>query len=172
MKARFEVKKSFLLSLILMPFFFAGFFLPVSGAEESVPIQAPALSGEARVSVTPLEFSLSGSEWLESEPGTIFSTGTHAPDFTLPVLKGDPVPIRYPRWAVRQGWEGTLVIALEILTDGTVGHWQVMRSTGHSLLDEAAARAVLQWRFLPATEHGEAVAMCVQLPIQFRLKPH
>jgi len=162
------VKKFFLFPTLLL--FFVLSLPAVFAAEEAVPVQANNLSRDARVTVSPFEFSLAPEEWLESKPGEIFSAGTHAPDFTLPVLQGNPAPIRYPRWAVRRGWQGDFLIAVEVLENGTVGRWQVLQSTGHPLLDEAATQAVLKWKFSPATEHGREIAMCVQLPIRFELR--
>ena len=117
----------------------------------------------------PFEFSVSPGKWEKAQRGKLFTTGYHPSDFTLPSLKEEPAPIRYPRWAVREGWEGTFVMAVEILTTGEVGRWGVIESTGYPLLDEAAVGAVRQWRFHPGTEHNNAVAMCIQIPIHFEL---
>lgn len=141
-------------------------------AKEEAPLPQAAFVPAAAETPTalPFEFSLTEGKWTQGRPGQIFSTGTHAPDFTLPSLKEDPAPVRYPRWAVQEGWEGTFSIAIEVKTDGTVGRWKVMQSTGYSLLDEAATAAVREWRFHPATEQGKAIVMCVQVPILFELK--
>lgn len=139
--------------------------------EEAAP---PALSvsqapGEPGRTALPFEFSLSRGEWTEGRAGQIFSAGFHPAGFALPSLKEDPAPIRYPRWAVREGWQGTFSIAVEILTTGEVGRWKVMQSTGYSLLDEAATRAVQTWKFHPATQDGRPIVMCVQIPIDFEI---
>jgi protein TonB len=109
-------------------------------------------------------------DWAETRAGQILSSGYHAPDFTLPSLQGDPVPIRYPRWAVREGWEGSFMVAVEILETGKVGRWKVMESTGYPLLDQAATHAVQQWLFHPAREQGQPIVSCIQIPIHFKLK--
>ncbi|MBI2167798.1 MAG: energy transducer TonB [Candidatus Omnitrophica bacterium] len=161
-----KITFSFLLTLFVLS---SAVFL---FAKEEAPLpQAAFVPAGAETPVSlPFEFSLSQGKWTQGRPGQIFSTGTHAPDFTLPSLKEDPAPIRYPRWAVQEGWEGTLSIAIEVKTDGTVGRWMIMKSTGYPLLDEAAAAAVRQWQFHPATEQGKAILMCVQIPILFELK--
>lgn len=162
--------KKITLSLLLLPFVLAS-AVSLFAQEESglAPRAFNPATAETTPTSLPFEFSLTRGEWTEANPGAIFSTGIHDSDFTLPVLKDPPAPIRYPRWAVRQGWEGTFSIAIEVKTDGTVGRWQVMESTGYSLLDEAATAAVRQWRFHPATEQGKAILMCVQIPILFEL---
>lgn len=145
---------------------------PLGAKEEapSPPVSFSPLRGEGSLTSRPFEFSLTRGEWVEARPGEIFTSGTHASDFTLPSLREAPVPIRYPRWAVREGWEGTFVIAIEVLTTGEVGRWKVMESTGHPLLDRAAAEAVREWRFHSAQEQGKAIVSCIQIPIQFSLQ--
>jgi len=161
-----KITFSFLLTLFV---FSSAVFL---FAKEEAPLpQAAFVPAAAETPVSlPFEFSLSQGRWTQGRPGQIFSTGTHAPDFTLPFLREDPAPIRYPRWAVQEGWQGRFSIAIEVKVDGTVGRWKVIQSTGYSLLDEAATAAVRQWRFHPATEQGKAILMCVQVPILFELR--
>lgn len=116
------------------------------------------------------EFAFSPGKLSKAQTGKIFTTGYHASNFTLPSLKENPAPIRYPRWAVREGWEGTFVIAVEILTTGEVGRWKVIESTGYSLLDESATASIRKWHFHPGTENGKAVAACIQIPVYFQLE--
>lgn len=146
---------------------------PLGAKEEAAP--APSVSLESlkggRVDVSrTFEFSIARGEWIQAQAGEIFTSGTHASDFILPSLKEAPVPIRYPRWAVREGWEGNFVIAVEILKTGEVGRWKVIESTGYSLLDRAATEAVRQWQFHPAHERGRAIVSCIQIPILFKLQ--
>lgn len=132
-----------------------------SGRPMEIPFQVGAIHE------LPLQ-SVAG--WIEATPGQIFTTGTHPADFVLPSLKEDPVPIRYPRWAVQEGWEGSFVIAVEILPTGEVGRWNITQSTGYPLLDQAATEAVRKWRFHAALEQGKPVVSCIQIPIHFELE--
>ncbi|MGY6553695.1 MAG: energy transducer TonB [Wenzhouxiangella sp.] len=50
--------------------------------------------------------------------------------------------MNYPEAARRQGIEGSLVLSVDILADGSVDEIRVLRSSGHELLDEAAIRIV------------------------------
>lgn len=117
-----------------------------------------------------LLYSYESGQWISSQPGKIFTTGDETADFELPFLKHSPQPIRYPRWALKQGWQGELLVAVEILKNGTVGRWQVMRTTGHRSLDEAAVKAVKTWRFEPGKLRGKAIVSCIQIPIRFRVE--
>lgn len=153
-----------LLLALILPSVFAG--------EEASPqpLALNPIQGESAATTLPFEFSLTRGEWKEAKAGALFTSGTPSADFVLPSLKEAPLPIRYPRWAVREGWEGNFVIAIEILKTGEVGRWEVMESTQHPLLDQAATEAVRQWKFNPATELGKPIVSCIQIPIHFRLK--
>lgn len=50
--------------------------------------------------------------------------------------------MNYPEAARRQGIEGSLVLSVDVLADGSVGQVRILRSSGHELLDEAAVRIV------------------------------
>ena len=106
---------------------------------------------------------------LITKPGASFSKGNYK-GVRLPYLVSTPKPISYPRWAVQENWEGNFVVAVEILTDGSVGRSMVMKSTGHSNLDETVTQIVKTWKFHPAMKGDEPVVECVQVPIAFRLR--
>lgn len=78
----------------------------------------------------------------------------------------NPPPI-YPPEAVRRGWQGTVLLHVEVRSDGTVGQLHVAVSSGHGVLDAAAVRAVRTWRFSPPRRAGQPIAMAVRLPIVF-----
>jgi len=85
-------------------------------------------------------------------------------------LPGSCPPPPYPRRAERLGWEGTVVLEIDVAADGTVADARIAESSGHGLLDEAALRAVRGWRFTPAKDAaGEPVPMGLRKPIEFRL---
>lgn len=82
--------------------------------------------------------------------------------------KSDPV---YPEQARRQGWEGRVVLRLEVLTSGVAGSIDIARSSGYPLLDETAVQAVRGWRFVPArdTATGLPIPCTTSVPVVFRL---
>jgi protein TonB len=91
-----------------------------------------------------------------------------APGYGLASL-GNPPP-RYPSTARRRGLEGRVVLRVHVDADGTANRVEVMESSGHALLDRAARRAVLRWRFVPARLAGVPVTGTVDVPVTFRLK--
>ncbi len=89
----------------------------------------------------------------------------------------DPVPVEhlnrppeYPALARKRGWEGTVVLEVDIRRDGVVREILVKQSSSYGLLDKEAARAVRAWRFQPGTRAGEPVQMKVLVPVHFLLQ--
>ena len=79
---------------------------------------------------------------------------------------------RYPEEARQAGIEGTVVLRIQILTNGDPGEISVLRSSGSASLDEAAVDAVGEWRFVPAKDPatGRSIACYTSIPIVFRLR--
>ncbi|MDU2066258.1 MAG: energy transducer TonB [Sporomusaceae bacterium] len=78
---------------------------------------------------------------------------------------------RYPENLRRQGVEGTVILRIKIMTDGSPGDVTVSASSGHEELDEAAVAAVWRWRFTPSYDRGsgEPVVCTTSLPVRFSL---
>jgi len=87
----------------------------------------------------------------------------------LPRLLRNRPPV-YPPQAVQRGFQGTVVLLIQVTEDGLVGQLDLAESSGHSVLDAAAMYAVRTWRFAPARAGGRAVAATVRLPIRFSLE--
>jgi protein TonB len=76
---------------------------------------------------------------------------------------------RYPESARHAGAQGTTVLRVRVLPDGSVAEVLVDRSAGHADLDTAAVDAVRRWRFEPARRGGEPVAVWILVPVRFTL---
>lgn len=79
-------------------------------------------------------------------------------------------PPYYPGEARERGWQGTALLNVLVLKDGTVGSLALFRSTGFPMLDRSALKAVKDWKFIPAKKNGQPVDMEVQVPVKFRLE--
>jgi len=82
---------------------------------------------------------------------------------------GDNVRPAYPPLARLRGYQGVVVLFVEVLVDGRVGQVGIRRSAGHEILDRAALEAVSTWRFEPGRREGRAVTMSVEVPVRFIL---
>ena len=90
--------------------------------------------------------------------------------FTAYPVYGENMPPVYPEIARIRGYEGVVLIAAEILSNGRVGEARISKSSGYSILDQAALEAIKPWRFEPAKKSGRPFTMWVEVPVKFVLK--
>ena len=81
--------------------------------------------------------------------------------------KVDP---EYPLLAKMTGVEGMVVLLILIDASGNVEEIEVVKSLGNTGCDEAAVKAIKQWRFAPAMRQGRPIAARVTMPVLFNLK--
>ncbi len=86
-----------------------------------------------------------------------------------PKYAENPKPL-YPREAREKGFQGEVVLKVEILSSGLVGQVEVKKSSGHEILDRSALSAVKQWKFFPAKRGENAIASWVNIPVKFQLQ--
>jgi len=89
--------------------------------------------------------------------------------FAQPRYAENPKPL-YPQEARKKGYEGEVVLKVEVLSNGRVGQVETKRSSGHEVLDRSALHAVKQWKFIPAKKGEEAIPLWVNVPIKFQLR--
>ncbi|MBC7785867.1 MAG: energy transducer TonB [Methylophilaceae bacterium] len=75
----------------------------------------------------------------------------------------------YPTMSRRLNEQGTVVLLVLVLEDGTAGKVDIKRSSGFPLLDDAAKVAVIQWHFIPAKIDGKPINESYSLSIPFVL---
>lgn len=131
---------------------------PDAGSKAAGP--APALS----LSAPPDPGSASGDARGVASTLGAGTGGTIGP----PGYRVNPKP-DYPPQAREKGYEGTVVLRVRVLPDGTAGEIVVERSSGHEILDGAAQQAVKAWLFAPATRNGNPVPAWISVPIRFSL---
>ncbi|MDD2228018.1 MAG: energy transducer TonB [Candidatus Cloacimonetes bacterium] len=84
-----------------------------------------------------------------------------------PVVIGTIAP-EYPDFARRAKQQGTVVLEVEVLKDGSVRHISVKRSVPGGL-DEAAIAAVRKVKFQPGRSSGQPVDCLVIIPVEFKI---
>jgi periplasmic protein TonB len=78
-------------------------------------------------------------------------------------------PPDYPEQARKHGWQGMVLLEVSINMRGEPTAIKVKEGSGFTILDEAAAKAVKQWRFEPARVNGRPQSCAVEVPIRFSL---
>lgn len=75
----------------------------------------------------------------------------------------------YPRSSVRAGIEGAVTFRVHVTSDGVVARTWLMSSEVDIACNEAARRALLEWRFRPFLTDGEPTDVLVDQRIRFTL---
>jgi len=78
-------------------------------------------------------------------------------------------PPPYPESARRLHQEGLVVLAVMVNADGIPTGVSVLHSSGFTVLDNAALKAVQRWKFRAAMLAGIPIASRVEVPVRFRL---
>jgi len=109
---------------------------------------------------------------------TITPVKTSAPATSIAPMKigGDMLPPRlihsvepkYPRPLFHKPKHGTTLIGLTVPVDGIPTDLHIVKSGGKSF-DKAALKAVKQYRFSPATLHGQPVPVTINVEVQFEI---
>jgi len=79
-------------------------------------------------------------------------------------------PPSYPSIARRRGYEGVVMLSVKVMADGSVGELRIKETSGRSILDRAAVKAVKKWKFKPAFREDVPVPMWVEIPVRFVIK--
>jgi TonB family protein len=95
-------------------------------------------------------------------------SGDGRPGVAAPKYAENPKPF-YPLEAREKGYQGDVVVKVEVLPNGQVGQVEVEKSSGYEILDQSAVTTVKKWRFIPARKGGVAIPCWVNIPIKFRL---
>ncbi len=129
------------------------------------PTDSPVISSGGEVG----EGHHSGGPANEAIAGTAPGGGGEVvgPIFDADYLN-NPVP-PYPPAARKLKLQGTVVVRVLVNPLGKAEIVQVEKSSGVSILDGAALKAVKQWFFVPAREGNNPVSAWVDVPIRFRL---
>jgi TonB family protein len=73
----------------------------------------------------------------------------------------------YPPEALRKNIEGWVELAFTVMPNGSVEAIEVRNSSPENTFDEAAIRAVKQWRFEPVVRNGKAVPQRAMVRLRF-----
>jgi protein TonB len=101
-----------------------------------------------------------------SGSGLAGNAGESAGNYQAPKYRTCPPP-PYPADARPAKLQGGALLLVEVDAQGAVAKVTIRRSTGSTLLDAAAVKAVRTWRFEPARLGARVVAASVEVPVRF-----
>jgi len=90
------------------------------------------------------------------------------PDYRADYLNNPRPP--YPLVARRMGYQGKVVLNVEVLAEGRAGEVKLQSSSGFDILDKAALQTVKTWKFSPAKRFGQPITQWFLVPIKFSLE--
>ena len=79
------------------------------------------------------------------------------------------VPPTYPLAARSSRTEGTVLVEFTVLPDGSVSDPRVLQASAPGVFDRSVLRAIVQWRFAPRVEDGQAVSRRARQTVRFSL---
>jgi protein TonB len=135
----------------------------VTIAPSSASLQADRGTGPAKVS------SSGGGSGTAGPSAREGSSGPPGTTVAMPRYFDNRRPV-YPAAARRNGYEGTIILTVQVLSSGGVGDLRVKKSSGYDILDQSAQEAVRHWRFEPGRRMGQPTTTWVEIPIRFMLE--
>lgn len=146
----------------------------VQKAEMDIPAPKPVAirTSELKKSVNAAKESVHRGDGSSLVPGesatTLSSAGSGFTEAKPGYLKNEPPA--YPSPAVEKGQEGLVLLSVAIDRAGRPQKVDLKQSSGFSLLDGSAIKAVKKWKFSPARMGALAVDTQVTIPVRFRLQ--
>ncbi|NOT99434.1 MAG: energy transducer TonB, partial [Sideroxydans sp.] len=70
----------------------------------------------------------------------------------------------------RMGYNGKVILNVEVLAEGKAGQVLLHQSSGYAILDNSALQTVKTWKFSPAKRLGQPVTQWFLVPIKFSLE--
>ena len=112
-----------------------------------------------------------GDPFASGEGGSSYYGGA----ITVSKAERPPIPLiqpepEYPTVAKQARIEGKVILRIVVDIKGDVTNIKVLKSMGHTGMDEAAIDAVKQWKFKPAMTNNKPVAVYIDVTINFRLE--
>jgi protein TonB len=140
----------------------------VPSAEPAAVVPTPSPAPETYGAVYEVTIARPAPSPAETEPPPLDLRRIDPKDVTPPVLVQRVEPV-YPEAARRARAEGQVLVEAVISDRGEVQDPRIVRPVANALLNDAALRAVSQWRYRPAIVRGKPVRVFVTVTVTFRL---
>ncbi len=110
-----------------------------------------------------------GSSAVPGKDKTTFYSAGGAVTEAKPNYLRNPAPA-YPLEARQKGWQGTVILKVDVDKSGRPTHIEKEQSSGFGILDDSALHAVRKWKFMPAKIGGIPVESMVRVPVKFEIE--
>lgn len=75
----------------------------------------------------------------------------------------------YPRLAIKQSWQGKVLLSLRVTSNGEIKNIQLNSSSGYDVLDQAAINSLSKVEQLPETSSWLPFDIDLELPVIYKL---
>ena len=140
---------------------------PASPSAAAAKMDAPAPGSPHALAAAPVPMSRDPGKASTWGPPGVSVSGPPATNFAW-IRDAIQNAIAYPATARRMGWEGKVVVAFQLLPDGSVRDVRVVQGSGHAALDRGAIDAVRNASPFPRFP----VEAEVITPVVYRLTTH
>lgn len=146
---------------------------PLPTVTEPVKTAAPAAEAKAETTTTapsaaaPLSASAATADTATTEHSTANAVPVSARVLNATAQYNAP-PV-YPQLSRRLREQGTVLLELTVLANGTVTDVIVLSSSGYPRLDQAALSAVQQWRYQAARRGNQSIDYRYRQRVEFSL---
>lgn len=142
-------------------------------ASSPIDLPAPQVAIDVPAEQVPTRAIIDTPKVVERPPSVAATRATPSGD-PGPVLRPQPISgpqgvNRYPRASLEAKESGTVAMIICVSSDGKVSSVELARSSGFPRLDAAALSIASEYRFKPATRHGNPVAACAPYNIIFKV---
>lgn len=141
--------------------------IPVPESPKPVPTPVKKVE-KPKATAPPSPYTGDGSSPVPGKDKTTLRSSSGADVMAKPDYMRNPPP-KYPADALRNKVEGLVILRVKVNAQGGVESVRLIKSSGHSALDQAAEKAVRGWRFHPAKIAGVAMESHVEVPIDFTI---
>jgi protein TonB len=80
----------------------------------------------------------------------------------------NPSP-EYPEMAIFLGYQGNAIVRIKVSVKGISQGVEILRSSGHKILDDAVTKALKKWRFTPSKSGNASMANSVVISVIYIL---
>jgi protein TonB len=168
------MKKPIIISVIIHAAIIAGLYIvflfaswPQGVSDQTISLDLSSSPQVQKVTTPPVvkhELADKVVKKIEENPTPVQA------DTEAKLAGGYQVIPQYPEGLRRRGIEGTVLLNIEILPNGSVGEIRVLQSAGYASFDNSAIEAVRQWHFNSAIKSGIPVSSWIKLPVKFTLQ--
>jgi protein TonB len=152
--------------------------------------EQPSFASESNIVIQPAETAANQDSGVKGKAAFFASHSANSKDSsptaypTTPPGRSDTVsmpfinasrqshigpPLEYPALALRRGYEGAVLIKIDVDRQGKVTHVQLLESSGYDILDEAVLKTAKKWFYKPAQKGDKPTEDSAKVRIRFRI---